>query len=167
MAVFPEEGTIVKLTSVLILILLGAAASESGLARGAQGQTFVQSGSPMIQSGHVQLSRPGFVPMHKGQFHNHFRSHAVIVGVPFFVPFYYPYPYYYYPLYYPFPYYYPPVAATPYLPPAYIEQGAAVPAPPEAFWYYCQSANGYYPHVKECPEGWQRVAPQPPPVSGY
>jgi hypothetical protein len=26
-------------------------------------------------------------------------------------------------------------------------------------WYYCASANAYYPYVAECPEGWQTVAP--------
>ena len=67
------------------------------------------------------------------------------------------YPYYYPPYYYP-PAYYPPVVSSP---PAYVEQ----PAPavqPQGYWYYCAAANGYYPYVKDCPAGWQRVAPQPP-----
>ncbi|HSG22962.1 MAG TPA: hypothetical protein VLA64_08400 [Azonexus sp.] len=65
------------------------------------------------------------------------------------------------------PYYYPPqvivVPAAP--PPVYIEQREA---PAEAasatqqYWYYCGSSKGYYPYVKECLDGWQKVLPQPP-----
>jgi hypothetical protein len=51
----------------------------------------------------------------------------------------------------------------------YIEQGggqvdaAPGPEPPGHWWYYCADAKAYYPYVRECPGGWQRVAPQPPP----
>jgi hypothetical protein len=73
--------------------------------------------------------------------------------------FYYPSPYYGYPPYYP-PYYYPPVAPVPQ---TYVEQGVAQPAPAlsQGSWYYCDASRAYYPYVKECPAGWQRVAPQP------
>ena len=27
------------------------------------------------------------------------------------------------------------------------------------YWYYCASANAYYPYVAQCPEGWQTVVP--------
>lgn len=30
-------------------------------------------------------------------------------------------------------------------------------------WYYCSSAKGYYPYVKQCPEPWQRVPASPAP----
>ena len=76
------------------------------------------------------------------------------------------YPYY--------PYYSaPPVVTVPVTPPTYIEQPRAVtatpaPAPAAApsasgvgYWYYCQSPAGYYPSVKTCPAGWQKVAPLP------
>ena len=71
--------------------------------------------------------------------------------------------------YYPPPYYYPPYypqMVTP-TPQVYIEQQAAPAAGPVAeapstYWYYCSNAKGYYPYVKECPGGWQRVLPQPP-----
>ena len=81
--------------------------------------------------------------------------------------------YYYAPPYY----YYPPTVVTvPVTPPTYVEQAPAmipsapsVPSAPPAsaapqpgYWYYCADARGYYPYVKECPAGWQRVAPQPP-----
>ena len=29
------------------------------------------------------------------------------------------------------------------------------------YWHYCRSAEGYYPYVKECPDGWEQVAPTP------
>ncbi len=75
---------------------------------------------------------------------------------------------------YPPPVYYPPVIIQ-QPPPVYVEQGppppAAAPAPPAAagapqsgpasWWYYCADPPGYYPYVRECPGGWQRVAPQP------
>lgn len=30
------------------------------------------------------------------------------------------------------------------------------------YWYYCKSARGYYPYVKQCPDGWLKVVPHPP-----
>jgi hypothetical protein len=77
----------------------------------------------------------------------------------------------YYPgYYYPPPYYaYPPAVVTvPTTPPVYIERGEAqaAPAPDQGsqnWWYYCANPSGYYPYVKQCPGGWQRVSPQPPP----
>jgi hypothetical protein len=66
------------------------------------------------------------------------------------------------PWYYPPPIYYPVV--VPAQPVTYIEQRSA-PAPDRsAWWYYCGSSQGYYPHVKQCPTGWQRVPPVPPPA---
>lgn len=66
------------------------------------------------------------------------------------------------PGWYPSPWYYPPqVVVVPQAPlpppPVYIEQREA---PPEQFWYYCGPSRAYYPHVKDCPEPWQRVLPQ-------
>ena len=29
------------------------------------------------------------------------------------------------------------------------------------YWHYCSNPEGYYPHVKKCPDGWLPVAPQP------
>lgn len=87
---------------------------------------------------------------------------GVYVGVPFFWPGYYSAPYYATPYY--APYYYPP-AVQPSGPTTYIERGAYEAAPAQApgnWYYYCVAAKGYYPYVKQCPGGWQRVAPQPP-----
>ena len=42
----------------------------------------------------------------------------------------------------------------------YVERPAsAVPA--ESWWYYCESAGGYYPDVASCPKGWVKVPPRP------
>lgn len=95
------------------------------------------------------------------------------VGFYFGVPF--PHPYYAFPYYYPYPYsypyaYYPPVVAAPEQPPVYIEQNNVQSAPqqppvPQAtsYWYHCNDPEGYYPYLKECPAGWQKVTPTPPP----
>ena len=50
-------------------------------------------------------------------------------------------------------------------PRTYIEKGDAPdasPSPSSGYWYYCRSADLYYPYTKHCPGGWERVAPQPP-----
>jgi hypothetical protein len=71
------------------------------------------------------------------------------------------------PVWYPSPYYYPPqvIVVPPPQPTVYIEQQDVAPAAPavtgQQYWYYCKSGKGYYPYVKECPEGWQKVLPQP------
>lgn len=53
-------------------------------------------------------------------------------------------------------------------PAVYVEQPAQQqPAPAasqpqmQGYWYYCASSRAYYPYVKDCLAGWQRVAPQP------
>ena len=78
------------------------------------------------------------------------------------------YPYGPYPYYFP-AYTYPPYYAAPIVvqrpSTVYIEQQpapAAQSSAPAGYWYYCADARAYYPYVKECPAGWQRVAPQPP-----
>jgi len=92
--------------------------------------------------------------------HGHYRGSrahfGVFIGAPAY--WYYPAPYYYYPPYYA------PVAAAPASPAAYVERGdtRAAPEPAHDSWYYCPEAKAYYPYVKQCPAGWQRVAPQPP-----
>jgi hypothetical protein len=87
---------------------------------------------------------------------------GVYAGVPLYAPYYYP------PVYY--GYAYPPIIyAPPAAPPVYVERGEAQPAPqaappaqPQSDWYFCPDSNGYYPYVKSCASGWQRVPPQPP-----
>jgi hypothetical protein len=83
-----------------------------------------------------------------------------------FLHFGYPGPYYWVPRYYypPPVYYYPPppvIVAPPPAPPTYVERDDEAAPPQTQWWYWCPSAKGYYPYVKECPGGWQRVPPQP------
>lgn len=37
----------------------------------------------------------------------------------------------------------------------------APPPAPREVWYYCRSANQYYPYTAHCPEGWQSVPARP------
>jgi Ni/Co efflux regulator RcnB len=47
-------------------------------------------------------------------------------------------------------------------PPRGASVGASVPPPSATPWYFCGSANAYYPYVTQCPEGWEFVSPPPP-----
>jgi hypothetical protein len=80
---------------------------------------------------------------HSGGHHHHrsFHHGRVFIGVaPFFFvgPYWWAYP----------P---PPVVVQP--PPVYIQQ------PEPGYWYYCPSAQAYYPAVPSCPEAWVAVPP--------
>ena len=92
-------------------------------------------------------------------------AHGGRVGVyfgPYWGP---PAPWYYYP---PPPHYYRQeiIVVPPPEPTVYIEQAPAVekadtpPVSSQAYWYYCTQSKAYYPAVKECPGGWQKVLPQ-------
>lgn len=122
----------------------------------------------------MKLSKPFFAltalmavlasaPAHADHYYYGGTRVGVVIGAPGYWS--YPGPYYPYPPY-PYPYYsYPPIVVTPAEPPTYVEQAPA-PQPqaqPANDWYYCRKPEGYYPYVKQCPGGWQRVAPQPPP----
>lgn len=101
------------------------------------------------RSGH--FSHHGGASFHSAPFHPHARI-GIFLGAPVF-------PSWYYPYYMPPAYAYPPVPSEP---PLYIEQEPGAPAQPPAY-YYCPGAGGYYPGVRECPEGWEQVPSQPPP----
>jgi hypothetical protein len=59
---------------------------------------------------------------------------------------------------YPYPDpYVPPVVVTPTAPSAV----ASSAPPPAQYWYYCDSARGYYPYVPDCPSGWRPVPATP------
>jgi hypothetical protein len=99
---------------------------------------------------------------HGGHHHGHGGRVGVYIGVPFGYSWYGPSPYYY-PPYYSVPYYAPPVVIR-QAPQVYIERAAPQAAPQnEVYWYYCANPAGYYPYVQQCPGGWQRVVPTPPP----
>jgi hypothetical protein len=106
-----------------------------------------------------------------GHHHHHGSGFRVglVVGTGFAAAAYYPYSYYpryYYPPVYTYPA--PVVMVTPPAPPVYIEQQPQQQAPiaaatqPAGYWYYCNNPQGYYPSVQNCPQGWQKVLPQPP-----
>lgn len=105
---------------------------------------------------------------HRGYhgYHGH-SSFRVVIGGPFWAP-YYPYPArYYYPYsYYPYsPYYYPyaPEIIVPAVPREYMQRpDYREPAPAQAgTWYFCQKSNAYYPYVQDCETGWQSVPSAP------
>lgn len=66
--------------------------------------------------------------------------------------------------YYPPPYWSSPPVIVHSAPPIYIERDAAGAAPDDDanYWYHCKRPEGYYPYIKECPGGWQKVVPTPP-----
>lgn len=136
-----------KTIFALGLLILGAAASGSALARHG--------------------------------WHGHHHHSRFSFGLSLGAPLYYPAPYYYAPYYYPpYPHYVPAPAAAEapaYIErsdsgaPAYVEREEGAPLARrrgEGSWYFCPESNGYYPYVKQCPGGWQRVAPRPPAGSG-
>jgi hypothetical protein len=80
---------------------------------------------------------------------------GVFIGGPAWYP-YYPYPYYAYP---------PTVIVREAPPTQYIEQSAPEGAQQQqGYWYYCADSKTYYPYVKDCPAGWQKVVPQAQPA---
>ena len=91
------------------------------------------------------------------------------------------YPYYYQP-YYPYYAYYPYAYAPAYSPspsvmyrerePVYSDEGAY--AEPDrvryssrnTWYYYCKESNAYYPYVRRCDGGWEKVPAVPPSEAG-
>lgn len=101
----------------------------------------------------------------RARIHLGFTFGAPLYWHNWYPPAYYPY-YPYYPYY---DYYRPPVVVVPATPPAptvYVERDRVEEATQgrnsAAWWYFCRDANAYYPYVKTCPAGWERVSPQPP-----
>ncbi|WP_057290302.1 hypothetical protein [Noviherbaspirillum sp. Root189] len=90
---------------------------------------------------------------HYGRWHG--RSHAS-VGIVLGVPLVGAWGYYRQPGIYT----YPPVVTVPNVPQAYMEKNAREQQA-NSWWYYCRSAQAYYPYVRECPNGWELVSPQP------
>jgi len=63
---------------------------------------------------------------------------------------------------YPYPDPYVPSTVIVQTPPAAPAPAGTAPAP--AYWYYCASAQNYYPYVTQCPVGWEQVPATPPPA---
>lgn len=60
-------------------------------------------------------------------------------------------------------YNYPQTVIVPVTPPVYIQQEQPRSTQQQTnYWHYCRNPEGYYPYVKNCPDGWLQVAPQPP-----
>jgi len=103
------------------------------------------------------LSGSALAGGHGGRVHTRV---GVFIGAPVVGP------WWYYPSYPAYPYWYPaPASGFPATmsAPEYIERGddqASDSSDQAAVWYYCAEAKAYYPYVKECPAGWQRVVPQ-------
>gem|GEM_PF-1101731 len=133
-----------------------------------------------------RVGRPGFRGgRYGGGGWNRGRGVGIYLGAPIGFPFGYSYydsyPYSYYGApYYRASYYSPAPAYYPLVQPApvtYIErsdepqiatQEASTDSSQDVqglWWYYCVDAKAYYPYVNQCPGGWLRVAPQPPPDS--
>ncbi|WP_233870390.1 hypothetical protein [Paraburkholderia adhaesiva] len=143
----------------LLLILAAVAFSGAAMGRGPGGY----SGGGFYHGG----GSDGWGSFHHGGFH-HGHGCCVSFGGVFFGPSFvwgYPWPWYGYP-----------VAGWPVVvgaseqePVQYVEReplepqqsgGGGVPEP--GYWYYCAMPEGYYPNVRSCPGGWERVPPRPP-----
>lgn len=106
---------------------------------------------------------PGGYPAHRGYRHHDHDDHwsgSVVIGVPLFAGPSYGYGYYGYPYPYRYRYGYPGDVVV-------IRERSETPAlpsgpPPQQYWYYCDSARGYYPYVSSCPEQWRAVPATPP-----
>ena len=141
----------------LAALLAGVFVSEAALADrgrfGHRGRTSVSIGInvgvPVQRSFHQRS-------FHQRSFHRPFPVFVPVISSAF---------------YYPAPvYYYPPTVIVPAPRPVYIERqddlAASAPNQNQSYWYYCNAAGGYYPYVKECPSGWQKVLPTPPSAPG-
>lgn len=57
-------------------------------------------------------------------------------------------------------YTYPPVMTVPVIPKAYMEKNAREMQ--QNHWhFYCRNSQAYFPHAKDCPQGWEVVNLQP------
>lgn len=139
------------LVALLTLILMAGAA----WARGGHGGGGFRGGGGGFRGGWHG---------HGGHYHGS-SSFGFYFGYPFGLSYGYGYGFgypYYAPYYYSY-YYSAPTVVVPPMPPVYIEQSAK-PTPqsiqPNA-WSYCAEPDGYYPHVRDCPGGWQEIQTQP------
>ena len=89
--------------------------------------------------------------------HRHHSHGRISLGFHFGVPLGWYHPWYYAP---PPVYYYPAPVVQPPAPTVFVERSDVVPEG-AASWYFCRESNTYYPYVKQCPGGWQRVPTQP------
>jgi hypothetical protein len=96
--------------------------------------------STLSATGHGGRGGGGYDSLYRSE---HISSRAPVTG-PVFAPWYPAPPYWHYEQ----------TVAVP----AYIESDPAA----SGHWFFCKAAGIYYPYVRECPAGWQEVAPQLP-----
>jgi len=138
-----KAGCLMLATATLLLLaVLPAHAKEGrGHSRGG-GQRFHHSGFQ-----HHQRHHPSFHQHHRFHHHRQFH-HGPHFGARFFVG-----PGWWWGSAYPV--YRVPVVIQ-QSPLVYIQQEAT---PEPYYWYYCQSAQAYYPYAQQCPGGWLKVVP--------
>jgi hypothetical protein len=151
----------------LSLALMSGSAGAYGSGHGGGGGGHASSGHSS-QSGHAAgwVGHGGGWVGHGGGWRGDgWRHHGYGCcgwGFGFVDPFWYPYPWfgygYGYGYDYPYGYVAPPVVTIPQA------DTYAAPLEPAAqsYWYYCPDSKTYYPYVRQCASGWQRVAPTPP-----
>ncbi|HEY8037911.1 MAG TPA: hypothetical protein VIF37_20220 [Methylobacter sp.] len=138
--------------SIVFTILVVSFSSEDALARdrgdkhgSAHGKAFKKSHA---RGEHFEESRdPDYGEL------------EFFAGAPFFQSDFYYWPYYTYS-----PYYFSPSTIIQSAPLNYIDQGTVVPQVQSlgpSNQDYCLNPAGYYPYVKECWSGWQRINPPP------
>jgi hypothetical protein len=129
-----------RLVPLLLVLVFGAVASSSAMAqRGGHGGGYGHGGGHGYGWGGLGLGI----------------ALGSLYGLGYYSNPYYPAPAYAYPA---------PAYTYPAPPAAYVEQGVpkVTPAQPQGDWYYCADSKSYYPYVRECPGGWQRVPSTPP-----
>ncbi|SET53358.1 hypothetical protein SAMN05216326_13414 [Nitrosomonas marina] len=145
----------------------GGQGTSFGSGGGGGGGHFRGSSGPS----HFGGGRGHFSGGHRHFGHHHSRINFGLNFGGFYGPGFYGYPYwsrYRSPYYYSRAYVYPSPLIAPATPPVYIERKVTVVDSTQSqssYWYYCRNPEGYYPYVKQCPEGWLQVAPQPAPQS--
>lgn len=145
-------GLLVILAVLLCLSTLPGDADHGG--HGSRGHGFRGHGHGHKGHGFHHGFHHGFKGHgHRGHgahhgFHHGYRGPRVRVGIglgTFWGPYWGGEPYWPYEAY-------PPVVAPP----------PVVAQPSPHYWYYCDSAQAYYPYVPHCPGGWRPVTPTPP-----
>ena len=89
-----------------------------------------------------------------GHRHGYSQGVRAFVGVPGPIFYYSPYTYTYNPY---------PTTVVIQQPTQPVQAPAPViqPSPQVQYWYFCESANGYYPSVPSCQEGWKMIPVTP------
>jgi len=131
------------ITLVLAAMLaVGPATADAAKGRSGKGDSGATGKSGKSHSGHRHSGH-----RHSGKHHHRHRSgHAEFHWAPAF------WPWWSYASY--------PVVTMEPVPAQYVERSEQE-AQPLDHWLYCAKAQGYFPNVGDCPEGWERVPTAP------